>query len=372
MRRTGIADLPLHGGHVPPWLFSRMKKLARAIVKVIVVEFGTAELLKRLADPFWFQAFSCVLGHDWHSSGVTTVVTAALREALNPREHGVAVCGGKGKRALATPSEIERLSEEFSLPGTKVEELKRASFLAAKVDNAALQDGFSIYHHVMILDSAGRWTIIQQGMMPSLKLARRYHWLGENVRSFVEEPHSAIVSDVIGVETLNLVARESREARKCITELAAEGARRVSRLLAEIRGYATIDRWLGMRPESQRGERAVRYLRMPLRINWRALERAYELRPSRFEELLEIRGVGPSTIRALALIADLVYGEEPSWRDPAKYSFAFGGKDGVPYPVNVKDMDRAIETLEDAIRLAELGYREKMEALKRLRRLLGG
>jgi len=369
MRKTGVADLPLHGGHVPPWLFIRMKKLARAIVKVIIVEWGRHELLRRLSDPYWFQALGCALGYDWHSSGVTTVVTAALREAVDPHEHGVAVCGGKGKKGLLTPKEVAKAGEMFGLSDSRIAELQRASKLAAKVDSAAIQDGFSIYHHAMIVTEDGAWAIIQQGMRPLEKVARRYHWLGEHVRRFDEEPHTAIVSEVIYGEVLNLVARDSREARRCIADLVREPPSKVARLLAEVSGYLTLDRWLGPAIESDK-HRALKYLKMPWRVDWRALERAYQLQPSNFEEVLEVRGLGAATLRGLALVADLIYGEEPSWKDPAKYSFAFGGKDGVPYPVNAESMDKAIETLEEAIRLAEAGYREKLEALKRLRLLL--
>ncbi len=370
MRRVGVADLPLHGGHVPPWLFVRMRRLARAIVKVILIEFGSAELLRRLSDPYWFQALGCALGYDWHSSGVTTVVTAALREALDPNEHGVAVCGGKGKRGLKVPQEIDEVCEVFGLSEAKRRELKRASRLTAKVDSAALQDGFAIYHHAMIVTEEGQWAVIQQGMRADERVARRYHWLGEQVSDFTVEPHTAIVSDKVYSDVLNLVARESEGVRRCIVDLVKERPSKVAHLTAEISGYTTLDRWLGQEP-SLSVKRIARYLRMPWRINWKVLERAYNLQPSRFEEVLEVRGLGASTLRGLALVADLIYGEEPSWRDPAKYAFAFGGKDGVPYPVDTKAMDQAIETLEEAIRLAEISHRERLEAIRRLRQLLG-
>ena len=354
---------------MPPWLFTRMKKLARAIVKVIIAEWGRRELLRRLSDPYWFQALGCVLGYDWHSSGVTTVVTAALREAVDPYEHGVAVCGGKGRKGLMTPREVARAGEIFDLSSSRIVELQRASKLTAKVDSAAIQDGFSIYHHVMIVTGDGAWAVIQQGMRASERVARRYHWLGERVRRFDEEPHTAIVSDAVYSEVLNLVSRDSREARLCICDLVREPPSKLARLLAEITGYLTLDKWLSPKAGSG-GRRVLKYLKMPWRINWEALERAYQLQPSNFEEVLEVRGLGAATLRGLALVADLIYGEEPSWKDPAKYSFAFGGKDGVPYPVDAEGMDKAIETLEEAIKLAEAGYKEKLEALKRLRFLL--
>lgn len=340
-----------------------MVRLARAIVKVIVLEYGRIELLRRLSDPYWFQALGNVLGFDWHSSGVTTVVTGALREALGGEELGVVVCGGKGRKALETPREVVAAAEKLGLPEFKIRELVRASRLTAKVDNAALQDGYTIYHHAMVVTEEGAWAVIQQGMNEGVKLARRYHWLSEGLESFVREPHAAIVGERREEAVLNMVALESEGARKASVDLAKEGPRRVARLLAEAQGMATLDAWLGGGAPTPR----VKYLRMPWRVNWDALKRAYEIQPSSYEELLLVRGIGPSTVRALALISSLIYGEEVSWRDPVKYSFAFGGKDGVPYPVRIDEMERAIALLEESIRMAEVGERERLEALRRLR-----
>lgn len=365
---SGVAELPLHGGRAPQWLVKRMSKLARAIVGIIVEEYGKEEVLRRISDPYWFQAFGCVLGYDWHSSGVTTVVTGVLKTVLNQEDLGIAVCGGKGRRALETPKEIESLADKFSFTDSKVRELKRASFLAAKVDNAVLQDGYSLYHHTIFITENGEWGIIQQGMNPETKYARRYHWLKDELGSFVVEPHRAVVGRAERC-VLNMVAIDSEGARKASVDLVKEGAKKVAYLISRLEGQTTLDEWIaGKGPEV----RSFKHLKMPWRINWEILKKAYELQPRNYEELVSIRGVGPSLIRALALISSIIYGEEPSWRDPVKYSFAFGGKDGVPFPVRTKDMDKAIELLEESIRMAELGEKERLNALRRLRVMVEG
>ena len=377
LRRTGLAELPLHTGGVPRWLMRRMIRLADAIAVLLVEEHGPSEFVRRLSDPFWFQALGCVLGFDWHSSGLTTVLTAVLREALRPEEHGLAVCGGKGKRSLATPQDIDRAVEALGLSEGDRERLRYASRMCAKVDNAAIQDGYTLYHHTLFVAEDGTWAIVQQGMCPSDRTARRYHWLSEGPRgSFVVEPHTGIVGDVLRPVVLDMTARRSEGCRKASLDLAREGPARVNRLLRSLRarGQKSLLDWLPEQARRALGpaglEAPLKYLRMPWRLNWDALARAYELQPGDYEGLLAIRGIGPATVRALALIAALVYGEEPSWQDPAKFSFAFGGKDGVPYPVNRALMDEAISLLEDAIARARLGQDEKLRALKRLRGLL--
>ncbi|RLE64545.1 MAG: DUF763 domain-containing protein [Thermoprotei archaeon] len=369
MKLSGVAKLPLHGGRVPRWLFNRMVKLAEAIVRVMVLEYGRREFIRRLSDPFWFQAFGNVLGFDWHSSGVTTVVTGVLKEAINPQEFGIAVCGGKGKASLKTLDEITHLANVMNFSSSRIEEFKRASRLAAKVDNAALQDGYSLYHHVFIVSEDGYWTIVQQGLNVEDRSARRYHWLGEEVLSFVEEPHKSIVGDKKLNHVLNMVARESREARKISVDLVRENPSKLASVFARLNGFLTLDKWIER--EKMFEMKITKYLEMPWRVNWRILKKIYEIQPRNYEELLQIRGVGPATIRGLAFIADLIYGEEPSWQDPVKYSFAFGGKDGVPYPINKKAMDEAIATLRETIELAEIGYKQRLEALKRLRIFIG-
>ncbi len=310
--RVGKAELPLHSGKAPRWLFTRMKRLARVIVGKVVEEHGRKGFLERISDPVWFQSLGSLLGYDWHSSGVTTVLTAVLREVSD--EVGIHVVGGKGRASRRVPQQLA----ELNLPRT--EELVKASRLAAKVDNSALQDGYQLYHHAMFITEDGDWAIVQQGMNVEAKSARRYHWLSFAFESFVVEPHSGIISDLIGGRVLNLVARESEGVRKASLDLVKEGVPRLQRIYRE--------------------------LKLPWRIDWEAVKRAYELSPDRYEELLLVRGIGGKALRALALIAEVVYGERASVRDPAKYSFAFGGKDGVPYPVDLRLMDEVASYLE--------------------------
>jgi hypothetical protein len=350
--RTGTAQLPLHYGKTPRWLFDRMKLLAREIAIVIVDEFGTVEMLRRLSDPFWFQAFGCVLGFDWHSSGVTTTTCAALKEGIRGLEHelGLYVAGGKGSTSRRTPQEIEAHGADLAVDPAK---LIYASRMAAKVDNTALQDGYQIYHHTFVFDREGRWCVVQQGMNEATRYARRYHWLSEGVRDFVCEPHAAICCDAQG-KPLNMVAQESEEARKVSTLLSQE---KPWRLVGELKKLKNL--------ELPAHHQVLIQDIHPDRLA-RIFLKTYEQRPEDFEQLLGMVGVGPKTIRALSLIADLVYGAEVSFRDPVRYSFAHGGKDGHPYSVDRKGYDRSIQILEKAIRQAKLGNREKLDAFKRL------
>ncbi|MGB9920372.1 MAG: DUF763 domain-containing protein [Moorellales bacterium] len=354
--RTGIADLPLHGGKCPAWLFERMQRLGSAIIEVIVTEYGPREVLRRLADPFWFQALGCVLGFDWHSSGLTTTVCGALKEGLRGREKdlGVFIAGGKGKTSLRTPQEIEGQAQRYGI--TQGEQLIQASRLAAKVDNAALQDGYTLYHHVFVFTAQGEWAVVQQGMDPSTGWARRYHWLGEKLASFVCEPHSAVCGPA-SAGVLNLVAQEGEENRRVSVMLAGEKPERV------LREYLS----------SLSDPRSVRMLRLPgahpvpnARALERALRLAYQTGVSDYQALLGLRGVGGTTLRALALVAEVAYGAEPSFRDPVRYSFAHGGKDGHPYPVDRHTYDRSLAFLEEALKKARTGRSEKLAALKRL------
>ena len=365
-RVVGVAELPLHRGAVPRWLFHRMVSLAEGIVAVIVDEYGRDELLRRLSSPFWFQAFGCVLGFDWHSSGLTTVVSAALREALKPEELGVAVCGGKGKASRKTPEEILSFGELFGLSESRIDSLQYASRMSAKVDNTAIQAGYPLYHHVFVFTEDGNWVVVQQGMNVDDGTARRYHWLSERVESFVVEPHSAIVGDAVRRVALDMTARKSEGCRKVSVDLAKEGPKRLARLLSSVRppGQKSLAEWVDVKDSYE-----VQLLRMPRRINWEALRRAYETQPRNYEELLGIRGIGPATVRGLALISELIYGEPPSWKDPVKYSFAFGGKDGVPRPIDRKALDEAIKFLKEAIQQAKINEKERLQALKRLKSL---
>ena len=372
MGRTGFAELPLHSGKAPQWLVKRMIRLAREISTIIIDEYGRGVFLQRLSDPYWFQAFGCVLGYDWHSSGVTTVVTGVLKSALNPEEHGVAVCGGKGKASMRTPEEIVEVGEKFNLSTGTIERLKYSSRLSAKVDNVAIQAGYPLYHHAFFVTEDGKWAVIQQGMSLRDRTARRYHWLSDAVRSFVVEPHNAIVGDAKREIALDMTARESGGCRERSVDVAKEDPRRVARMLKSIRPsyQRSLKEWIKCGSLQDAGGYVAEFLSMPLTVNWKALKKVYEFQPRDYEELLGIRGVGPATVRGLALISEIIYGEKPSWRDPVKYSFAFGGKDGVPFPVDRRSMDESIRILRDAIEQARIGDRERLRSLKRLRRLI--
>jgi hypothetical protein len=373
MGRTGFAELPLHSGKAPQWLVKRMIKLAREISTIIIDEYGRGVFLQRISDPYWFQAFGCVLGYDWHSSGVTTVVTGVLKSALNPEEHGVAVCGGKGKASMRTIEEIVQVGEKLGLSTGAIERLRYSSRLSAKVDNTAIQAGYPLYHHAFFMTEDGKWAVVQQGMSLKDRTARRYHWLSDHVRRFVVEPHNAIVGNVRREIALDMTARESDGCRERSVDVAKENPRRVARMLKAIRPsyQKSLREWIP-KGDSLRdsGDYVAEFLSMPLTANWKALRRAYEFQPRDYEELLGIRGIGPATIRGLALVSEIIYGERPSWRDPVKYSFAFGGKDGVPFPVDRRSMDMSIQLLREAVEKARIGERERLRSLKRLRMLI--
>ncbi len=353
MKRTGIADSPLHGGKAPRWLFQRMTALARQLIIVVVHEFGTRELLLRLSDPHWFQAFGSVLGFDWHSSGLTTTACGAIKEGMRglEKELGFFVAGGKGKAALRTPDNIVSFGEVLSAdPQTLV----YASRMSAKVDNAGLQDGYSLYHHTFFFTTDGNWAVVQQGMNETNRYARRYHWLGEAVASFTCEPHAAICAGHKEKDVLNMVAQESEDARKASTLIGQENPQT---LVKELKKIQT----LRLPP---RHEILAQDLH-PDRL-YKIFLKTYEAQPENFENLIGLRGVGPKGIRALALLSELIYGAKLSFRDPARFSFAHGGKDGHPYPVDRKSYDRSIEILKQAVERAKIGDRQKMEAIKRL------
>jgi len=372
VQRTGVARLPLHYGKAPRWLTVRMCKLAKEIVTVIVEEYGTDDFLKRVSDPLWFQALGCVLGYDWHSSGVTTVVTGVLKHVVSPEEQGIAVCGGKGRISRQAPLEIESVSEKFGFSDNKARDLCYASKMSAKVDNTAIQAGYQLYHHAFFVAEDGKWAVIQQGMCPQDHTARRYHWLSENVKNFVVEPHDAIVGDAKREVALDMTARESEGSRKASVDLVKESPKKIMRMIVSARPayQKSLKEWLPETVDTVWKEYPIDVLSMPRNINWKALQAVYEFKPSNYEELLGFRGVGPATVRGLALIAELIYGEKPSWKDPVKYSFAYGGKDGVPYPVDRRAMDESIQMLKQAIQEAHVGDGEKVRSLQRLRRFV--
>ncbi|MCW1310003.1 MAG: DUF763 domain-containing protein [Candidatus Nanoarchaeia archaeon] len=365
---TGVAELPLHDGKCPKWLFDRMVKLCREIVEIIVIEYGKNEFLKRIADPFWFQALSCVAGYDWNSSGCTTVTTGALKEGIGT-EMGIAILGGKGKASREVTNEIEKIGGVFNFSDKKIEDLKYTSRIVAKVDNAVLQDGFQLYHHSFIVSEDGGWVVIQQGMDTETKYARRYHWISEGLKNLIEEPHAAVVCDIKKTNVLNMTAKESEECRNACVDLVNDNPLHLKKYL------------LGRQKLLNEFMNDVEVLRMPMRHKIikedlgeeiiKTLKKVYEIQPKNYEELIAIKGVGPKTIRALALISDLIYGAKASWKDCViKYSFAHGGKDGYPYKINKKQYDKSIEVLEDAIKMANIGKREKLDAIKRLNSFL--
>lgn len=349
MGKTGHANLPLHGGKAPRWLFERMVRLARAVSLAIVEEHGAAEILRRISDPHWFQAFGCVLGFDWHSSGVTTTVCGALKEALAglERDTGICVAGGKGAASRKTPREIEAHCERL---GRDPVRLVYASRMSAKVDNAAVQDGYTLYHHSFFFLPDGTWCVVQQGMNEQTRMARRYHWFSERVEDFVCEPHAAICADRRHPNVLNMVSRASEESRRVATALSRE---KPERLLAEL----TMPRRHEVRLSDIHPDR--------LRSVFLS---TYERQPEHFEALLGMEGVGPKTIRALSLLGEIIYGVRPSFDDPARFSFAHGGKDGTPFAVDRETYDRSIEFLKDAVRRAKIGEPERLRALRALRR----
>lgn len=376
MNRVGTAHLPLHGGKAPAYLFSRMTKLAREISLAIIQEYGTVELMRRLSDPYWFQAFGCVLGYDWHSSGVTTVVCGALKEAWKPiwNETGLYIAGGKGGTSRKTPGEIEARGEDLQVSPAG---LVYASRMSAKVDNTALQDGYQIYHHSFLFDREGRWAVIQQGMNEENGYARRYHWLSETVSDFVEEPHAGIIT-ADTTTPLNMTAHESDAARTASVQLSLEKPWKTLQELKAIQRSSEPSSTLKPAELINAGENLpaldlpahhsilARDLH-PDRIAT-AFEAAYETQPKSFEELLGVKNVGPKTIRALALLSEIVYGAKPSFTDPARFSFAHGGKDKIPYAVDRVTYDRSIQILHTAVEKAKMGERERLDAIKRLQR----
>ncbi|MGB9743412.1 MAG: DUF763 domain-containing protein [Minisyncoccales bacterium] len=373
--RTGIATIPLDYGKCPRWLFERMKRLSRAIALAIVEEFGSEEFLRRLANPIWFQSLGCVIGFDWNSSGLTTTTLGALKASLFDiqDELGIYVCGGK-KESRKTPSEIEAysLSRGFSFGP----DLIYASKMAAKVDSALIQDNYQIYQHNFLFTRNGQWTVVQQGMNIFNQTARRYHWLSDNIRNFVEEPHSGIIA-AKKVKPLNLVSKESRTNKEIAVELVKE----------EPKTFLMDIKLISTKPNSLiRQKRSGNFTEMELNnveFHWHPVEKekfdlkrlantifaAHQEKPQNFEQLLSLKGVGPKTIRALSLVAELVYGAAPSYEDPARYSFTVGGKDGTPYFVERDTYDSLLRVIERGIERAKVSLREKNEAKLRLSNL---
>jgi hypothetical protein len=354
MKRSGLADLPLHGGRVPPWLAERMTKLGTAIVESIVYQYGAAELLSRLSDPFWFQALGCVMGMDWHSSGITTSVMGALKRGLSPRAHelGIYICGGRGRHSRNTPDELRRVADRRSLNG---DELVRTSRLTARIDNNAIADGFQIYLHTFVVSAAGEWAVVQQGMNEVSGLARRYHWRSESVRDFTCQPHTGIVGQHQGT-IMNLVDSEARPAHQALLAIARDRPETTLREVRKLVAPAHHD---------------VRVEDVDLKRLGAVLATAYERELRDFASLLLVENLGPRTLQSLALIAELLHGAPTRFSDPARFSFAHGGKDGHPFPVPLKTYDQSISVLRNALDAAKLGDTDKLDGFSRLDRFVG-
>ncbi|MDB5691641.1 MAG: hypothetical protein JWO81_704 [Alphaproteobacteria bacterium] len=383
-KRAGSADLPLHGGRVPAWLGERMTRLGTVMSEAIVHHYGRDELLRRLAHPFWFQSFGAVMGMDWHSSGITTSVIGALKRGLNPRagELGIHVCGGRGRHSRQTPAELIAAGERAGFDGAA---LARASRLVAKVDSAAVQDGFDLYLHGFIVTNDGKWTVVQQGMNDATSTARRYHWLSEGLTSFVDAPHAAIEGPGQG-EIVNLADRRAEASRRAQLDLLADlGPDKLAREAASIRSSPAF---AGERDRAKRGggasssiaavaEPLLPHLILPdhhdvrredviIRRLHATLAAAAEAGPKDFPELLLVPGIGARTIRSLAMVAEVIHGAPCRFADPARFSLAHGGKDRHPFPVPTRVYDKTIGILKTAVANAKLGNDEKLGAIRRL------
>jgi hypothetical protein len=353
MKRSGIADLPLHGGHVPAWLAERMTQLGTAISEAIVHSYGPSELLTRLSDPFWFQALGSVMGMDWHSSGITTSVLGALKRGLNPRagELGIYLCGGRGRHSRNTPDELRAVAERASLDP---EALVRTSRLTARIDNNAIADGFQVYLHTFIVSAAGEWAVVQQGMNEASGLARRYHWHSATVRGFTSQPHTGIVGERQGV-IMNLVDQAAGAAQQAMLGIVRE---KPERTLGDIRRLALPAR------------HDVRAEDVDMQRLGAVLAAAYEREFRDFASLLLLEKLGPRTLQSLALVAEVVHGAPSRFSDPARFSFAHGGKDGHPFPVPLKTYGESLEVLRGALERAKVGNTERLDGLKRLDRFV--
>lgn len=365
-RRAGSADLPLHGGRVPPWLAERMTRLGAVICQAIVHHYGRDELLRRLAHPFWFQSFGSVMGMDWHSSGITTSVLGALKRGLTPLsgELGIHVCGGRGRHSRQTPAELLRVGEAVGLDGA---DLGRASRLVAKVDSAAVQDGFDLYLHSFIVADDGAWVVVQQGMNGENKQARRYHWLSENLTSFVDAPHSAIEGQGQG-KIVNLTDRRAERSRAAQLELLSDlGPDGLVREMGRLDHAPTPEPLQATLPHlTMPGHHDVRAENVVTRRLHGALAAAAEQGPKDFSDLLLVPGVGARTVRSLAMVAEVVHGAPCRFSDPARFSLALGGKDRHPFPVPTKVYDETIRVMKVAIANAKLGREEALGAIERL------
>jgi hypothetical protein len=349
MKRSGVADLPLHGGRVPQWLAERMTQLGTAITEAVVQDYGASAFLSRLSDPFWFQALGAVMGMDWHSSGITTSVMGALKRGLTPRanELGIYICGGRGRFSRNTPQELRSIAEGRGFDG---EAMVRNSRLTARIDNNAIADGFQIYLHSFIVTSDGEWAVVQQGLNDRSGMARRYHWHSAAVRDFVAEPHSAIVGENQGT-IMNLVDAQAKPAQTALLDIARENPDTTLRAARHLR---------------LPGHHEVRAENIDLKRLGAVLAVAYERDLRQFAELLLLEKLGPRTLQSLALIAEVVHGAPSRFTDPARFSFAHGGKDRHPFPVPLKTYDESLNCLRTSLELAKLGDKDRLEGFRRL------
>lgn len=352
MKKSGYADLPLHNGRVPYWLAQRMVKIGRAITEAIIAEYGYEEVLRRLSDPRWFQALGCVMGMDWHSSGITTSVVGALKKGINPVAHdlGLYVCGGRGKHSRQTPDELIQYSDQTGLDG---HQLVHSSKLSAKVDNTAIQDGFQLYLHAFFVSYKGNWTVVQQGMNDHSGKARRYHWHSAGIKSFVESPHTFIYGENFG-QILNLTDKEAKPTRKGILDITRENP---THMLQEIQKIVM--------PRHHE----VRAKDVDLKRLGNILAMAKDAHTPDFENLLLLKGLGPRTLQSLTLVSEVIHGTPSRFSDPARFSFAHGGKDGHPHPVPTKVYDQTISVLENAVQKAKIEQSDKQKALKKLHQM---
>ena len=387
MATRGIATFTLDYGHCPPWLFQRMVRLGREMTYVLVDEYGPDEFIKRIADPVWFQSLGTVLAFDWNASGLTTILTAALKEAIRGQERdlGIFIAGGKGKTSRKTPDEIINWGERLNFNENTSKELVYSSRMTAKVDSSLVQDGYQIYHHAFFFSKNGMWTVVQQGMNTNNQTARRYHWSDKidlnNRINFINEPHKGIVSQKFLSSVLNLTSKDSSKTRDVSTELVQSGANQLLKDLELLRKHqSSLVQSLKFKVKSSGEEYAFlnlshnefRHHEVELedfnksKYLDKILQKLGEAKPADYEQIVATEGVGPKTIRALSLVSEIIYGAKPSYEDPARYSFAHGGKDATPYPVDRKTYDETIEIMRQAVSKTKLNYAEKSKAIKRL------
>lgn len=374
--KRGTVNLPLHYGHAPSYLIKRMIKLSSAISTIIIEEKGSVEFFKRISDPLWFQAFGCVLGFDWHSSGLTTVVTGVLKQSINSETHGISVSGGKGINAIKPKYEIPKLAENnHTLSTNQINNLIYASKMSAKIDNTAIQDGFSLYHHVIFFDNYGNWTIVQQGLNEKSKMARRYHWISDQLVDYIIEPHKGIIGNEKVPLCLNMTSKDSEENRKTCVDLIKEGSKSIKSSINKINkklSFENLDKWIDEPTTPPNCKifvneiQAIENYEMPLTLNWKTIDELYDITPTNYEDLISQKGVGPSLIRALSLISEIIYGNRASWKDPVKYNYAHGGKDGLPYPIARNTYDKSIKYLSEVISGSKIEKKERIASLKRL------